>query len=475
MIYKLYQLASFLVYPLVRLLLLKRVAKGKEDPLRYTEKLGFYKIKRPKGKLIWFHAASIGEFNAILPVIKAIAEEFPYLNILVTTVTLTAANIAKNNLPINAIHQFMPLDCINIAQRFIAHWQPNLVIWTESELWPNIITLCKSQAELLLINARLSQRSSQRWNLVPSLAKTILTKFSLITAQSLETKLLLEGLGAEKVIYAGNLKFIAANFSFEAQEVNKLKLQMKNRVVLMAASTHPGEEAMFAKLHHKLRLNHPNLLTIIAPRHPSRINEVLEQLQGLSVVTRSSREEITKDTDIFLADTIGEFGLFFRLTEIVCIGGSWKKIGHSFIEPAKLRNLIIFGPCMDNSRELADEFLERKAALLAESPEKIEEIIEAYFENPENFSHFKDKFISNMILEGFKSFIDIHVKCYDNYDTYKVHFIGSIACLFKKELEQACLFHNVTLGQLIQKPIDGLVYYHLKAQTIKVENNERIN
>ena len=122
MIYKLYQLASFLVYPLVRLLLLKRVAKGKEDPLRYIEKLGFYKIKRPKGKLIWFHAASIGEFNAILPVIKAIAEEFPYINILVTTVTLTAANIAKNNLPINAIHQFMPLDCINIAQRFIAYW-----------------------------------------------------------------------------------------------------------------------------------------------------------------------------------------------------------------------------------------------------------------------------------------------------------------------------------------------------------------
>ncbi len=391
--YQIYKVVSYLIYPLVILLLALRVKKGKEDPLRYKEKLGFSKVKRPSGKLIWFHAASIGEFNAILPIIKSIAEEFPSLNILVTTVTITAAKIAQNNLPKNAIHQFAPLDCYNIVSRFIDYWQPNLVIWTESEFWPNMLMLCKKRAKLLLINARLSQKSFAKWNLVKPLAKFILDSFSLILAQSQETKLLLEQLDVKHVEYVGNLKFIAANFVFNLDEVSKIKSQIKNRVVLMAASTHSGEEEMFAQLQQDLKVKYPQLLSIIAPRHPSRREEVLDVFKQfkLKAVTRSSGEAVTDDTDILLVDTIGEFGLFFRLSEIACTGGSWHRIGHSFIEPAKLGNLIIFGSRMDNSREVADDFLARGGAIEANTVADLERIVAAYIESPTSFNHFKEQ------------------------------------------------------------------------------------
>jgi 3-deoxy-D-manno-octulosonic-acid transferase len=381
--YQLYKLLSFIFYPLVRLLLILRVSKGKEDQFRYKEKLGQYIIKRPEGKLIWFHAASIGEFNAILPIIKSITTH----NILVTTVTLTAAKIAESNLPSNAIHQFAPLDCVNIVKKFLKHWQPNLLIWTESELWPNMIALPK--ANIILLNARLSYKSYSRWKLIKPLANFILTRFNLILAQSQESKILLEKLGAKKVEYLGNLKFTAANFSFDPNEVETIKKQIKDRIVIMAASTHAGEEKMFKEVHISLKSKYPKLLSIIAPRHPERKASVLSDLEGLNTITRSSKKPITPEIDVLLIDTIGEFGLFFRLSEIVFTGGSWHKIGHSFIEPAKLDNLIIFGPNMNNSRELADEFINAKACLFAEKTEKIITIIEEYINTPKKFLTFK--------------------------------------------------------------------------------------
>lgn len=407
--YLIYQIISFIIYPIIRVLLIIRVAKGKEDPSRFKEKLGFYNIKRPTGKLIWFHAASIGEFNAILPVIKSITSH----NILVTTVTLTAANIAKNNLPSNAVHQFMPLDSIIIVKRFLKFWQPSLVVWTESELWPNMLTLCK--AEKLLINARLSKKSFAKWSMAPEFAKFILSKFSLIIAQSIETKDLLEKLGSKPVLYLGNLKFIAANFRFDESALKQLKLKMQDRIVVMAASTHKGEEEMIGKVHSKLKKKYPQLLTIIAPRHPSRIAEVKDTLKNHKLAIRSSGEEILKLTDILIVDTIGEFGLFFRLSQIVCVGGSWKKIAHSFIEPAKLGNLIIFGPNMSNSREVADEFLNEHAAIFAKDEKEIEQIIENYIKNPQDFIPIKNKAeiivdkmsqVKDKILEKMLPFID---------------------------------------------------------------------
>ena len=416
--YKIYKIISFLIYPLVIVSLFWRVLRGKENSVRCKEKLGFYRVSRAKGKLIWFHAASIGEFNAMLPVINSISEEYPEINLLVTTVTVTAANVAKHNLPDNATHQFAPLDCINIVHRFLDHWSPDLVIWTESEFWPNLLTLCQKRSKLLLINARLSERSFKRWLHVKSLAKLILDSFSLILAQSKETKVLLEKLGAENVVYAGNLKFVAANFAFNADEARKLKRQLKGRLVLMAASTHPGEEEMFALLQRNLKVKCPNLLTIVAPRHPNRADQVLKSLKQLKleVITRTSKEKIEDSTDILLVNTVGEFGLFFHLTEVVCTGGSWCKIGHSFIEPAKLKNLIIFGSHMDNSREVANEFLERDAAIMAANGVELEKIMTKYIEDPKAFARYKEngaKIVDEMnqvkeeVLEKIRVYVDI--------------------------------------------------------------------
>lgn len=390
--YQIYRLISILVYPFIKLLLKKRISKGKEDPVRFKEKLGIYKLNRPKGRLIWFHAASIGEFNAILPIIKNISEAFPKLNILVTTVTLTSAKLAANNLPKNAFHQFAPLDCDNIVRKFINYWQPNLVIWTESEFWPNLLYRAKDQAKVLLINARLSEKSYRRWSYAKALARLVLNCFSLILAQNEESKVFIEKLGIKDVINSGNLKFIAANFSYNQQDFKKLEQELQNRIVVMAASTHPGEEEIFIKIQANLKFIYPKLLMIIAPRHPERKSEVIDKIniKHLNFVTRSSEVEVTPNTDILLVDTIGEFGLFYRLTKIVAMGGSWCKIGHNFIEPAKLRNIIIFGPRMDNSREVAELFLERKAAILAENQESIQQVIEEYIINPKNFFAIQD-------------------------------------------------------------------------------------
>lgn len=395
--YKIYKNLSFLIYPFIKILLLLRVLKGKESKKRYKEKLGFASIKRPDGKLVWFHAASIGEFNAILPIIKEVEILYPNLNILVTTVTLTAASIASSNLPERVMMQFMPLDCINIVKRFLFYWRPNLVIWTESELWPNIIYEASKKAKLLLINARISKKSFKRWSLLPESAKSILGKFSLILAQSIETKAYLKSLGVRDVLFLGNLKFNAANFSYDKNELEQISPQIKDRVVIIAASTHPKEEEIFAQVHLNLKTSHPELLTIIAPRHVTRVDSIEKTLRNLNFVTRSSKEPITKDTDILLVDTIGEFGLLLRLSKITCIGGSWSRIAHSFLEAAKLNNLIIIGPNTQNSKEIADHFIENKAALFAKDEKEIEEIIRSYLKNPKSFDSYLNK--SSEIVE----------------------------------------------------------------------------
>lgn len=413
--YQIYKIISILVYPFIRLLLLNRVDNKKEDPNRYLEKLGYSGITRPSGKLIWFHAASIGEFNAILPIIRSISSEFPSLNILVTTVTITAARIAKDNLPNNAIHQFAPLDCYNIIKRFIEHWQPNLSIWTESEFWPNMLVLAKNRANLLLINARLSEKSFSKWLFAKPLAKFILSLFSLILTQNKESKIFIEKLGVTNVIESGNLKFIAENFIFNSKEVETLKKQVKDRPILMAASTHPGEEEMFIEIQENLKTN--NLLTIIAPRHPIRTKEMIELLKKskLNFITRSSKDKITKTTDILLVDTLGEFGLFYRLSNIVCVGGSWTRIGHNFIEPAKLRNIIIFGPNMNNSREVSDLFINKKAAIMAKNTSEIKEKVKNYILTPQKFYTYQNN-AENTVNEmnRIKTVVMSYIKPYIN-------------------------------------------------------------
>ncbi len=385
---KFYQFISWIIYPFIIILLSFRVFKGKENKLRYKEKLGYSTISRPDGKLIWFHAASIGEFNAILPIIKMICEKFNH-SVLVTTVTLTAATIAHNNLPKNSFHQFMPLDSIIIVRRFLKYWRPDLVIWTESEIWPNMLLQCK--AIKLLVNARISNSSFRIWKKFKNFSKMIFAQFDLILAQSEETKNYLEQLGGENILYLGNLKYVASQFDFDPNKLEALIKQVENRKIILGASTHAKEEAMLKEVHLKLKAKFPNLLTIIAPRHPQRIQEVINDLEGLHLAFRSQNHEITKDTDIFIVDTLGELGIFYRLSKVVCIGGSWKRIAHSFLEPAKLGNLIIFGPNYSNSKEVSELFLNEKAAILAKDVDEIANYIDNFFSHPVDFGSYVNK------------------------------------------------------------------------------------
>lgn len=391
MLKKIYYYISFIIYPLVLLNLKLRVMSGKENKLRFREKLGFTDKLRPAGPLIWFHAASIGEFYAILPVIKTIKDSFPSINILLTGVTITSAEIAQKNLPPGVIHQFAPLDCPNICNKFIMHWKPNLVIWTESEIWPNLLIKAQKNSKLLFINARISFKSYGKWLTIKSFAQYILSLFDLILAQSTETKDYLLNLGAKNVECFGNLKFVASNFNYSEGELIDLKNQLADKSIVMAASTHPGEEEMLVGVYKNLKIIYPNLFLIIAPRHPSRAASVLEFLTSakINVITRSSNQKIDSKTDVFLIDTLGEFGLFYRLTEVVCMGGSWSRIGHSIIEPAKLDNLIIFGPNMDNSREVAASFLSHKAATFAKDSDEISNIIKIYLDDKSKFTSYK--------------------------------------------------------------------------------------
>lgn len=413
--YQLYKFLSLLIYPFIKLLLSNRVKNGKEHSERYVEKLGYTTKIRPEGKLIWFHVASIGEFNAVLPIIREISNKYPKVYILVTTVTLTAAHIAENNLPHNAFHQFAPLDCYNIIKRFLDYWHPDLTIWTESEFWPNTLTLTAKHSKILLINGRLSQKSYQKWRIVSFFAKKILSNFSLILTQNKESKIFLQLLGLKGIIELGNLKFVADNFAFNEDEIDNLKKQIGTRIVLMVASTHPGEEEIFAQIHKNLKQY--NILTIIAPRHPIRKNEVIEMLtkEKISFITRSSKEKIKDKTDVLLVDTLGEFGIFYRISNIVCVGGSWTRVGHNFIEAAKLKNLIIFGPNMENSREVADFFLEQKASIEAKKPNEIEKIIRHYIYAPKNFSNYSDNatkivYEMNKVKEVVMDYIDPYIK-----------------------------------------------------------------
>ena len=394
--YKIYRFLSLIIYPFLWLLASYRIKINKEESSRVKEKFGFYNKPRPSGKLIWFHCASVGEFYSIIPLLKKITESYPQYFILLTTVTITAADIAKKNLPANCFHQFAPFDSIICVRRFLKHWTPNLILFTESEFWPNMISEANSYGPIILINGRMSFKSFKKWQYAKKLLSYLLEKFSLILVQSIETQNYFREFTNKNILYLGNLKYVAANFNYNQELLKKLQLLTSSKTILMLASSHPGEEIIFFRMQQNLKIQFPELITIIAPRHINRTLDIITQAKdfSLNLVLRSNYQQIDQATDIILIDTMGEFGLFYRLSSIVAVGGSWQKIGHNFIEPAKLDNLIIFGPNMQNSQELAQEFLKKRASLLAKSPDEITQIVSSYLKQPKKYNEIKNNAIS---------------------------------------------------------------------------------
>jgi 3-deoxy-D-manno-octulosonic-acid transferase len=352
---KAYRVLTRMAAPFAPLILDWRTRRGKEEPERRPERYGVASAPRPAGFLVWFHAASVGEANAALPVIETIAAERPELRMLLTTATVTSARLTRTRLPKGVLHQYIPLDNQNFMQRFLQHWHPDLAVLVESEIWPNLVLETKARdVPLVLINGRMSTSSFKRWRRRPGLSRTIFSSFDLVLAQNDELAERFAQLGVGRAIDVGNLKADAPPPPADLPGRRKLSAALAGRTVWLAASTHPGEDDIIAAAHLKMRAARPDLVTIIVPRHPERGPLIADQLKptSLSVALRSEGKLPDASTDIYVADTIGELGLFYALSPVAFVGGSLvKRGGQNPVEPIKLGAAVLTGPNFQNFRD----------------------------------------------------------------------------------------------------------------------------
>jgi 3-deoxy-D-manno-octulosonic-acid transferase len=337
-----------------RLVLRARAAAGRERPERLGERRGHPAAPRPDGALVWIHAASIGELVSMLPIVETLAERG--FAALVTTVTVTSADIAAARLPAGAIHQFVPLDVPRYVRRFLDHWRPDLALFAESELWPVTIgELSRRRVPLVLANARMSARSYGRWRRARPLARALLSRIDLCLAQSEADARRLASLGARRVEIAGNLKLDVPPPPAPPEAMFRLRQAVGRRPMMLAASTHPGEDELVVRAHGTVRRAAGGILTVIVPRHPERGAAVaaLAESAGLAVEQRTAAAVPAAATDVYVADTVGELGLFFRLADVAFLGGSLVPHGgQNPVEPAKLGAPIVHGPYVHNFAEL---------------------------------------------------------------------------------------------------------------------------
>jgi 3-deoxy-D-manno-octulosonic-acid transferase len=358
MILFLYRLLTTLGGPLVGYHLQRRVVRGKEDAARLGERTGVAGQERPDGPLVWLHSASVGEAVSMLPVIKALQARY---TVLVTTGTVTSAAMMAERLPEGAIHQFVPVDRIPWVRRFLVHWRPDLALWSESEFWPNLlIETAARRIPMILLNGRISERSFRRWQRVPDFIRRLLAGFVLCIGQSEEDARRLSALGAGRTACVGNLKFSAPVLPADEGALAELRAALGDRPRWLAASTHAGEEALAGRVHAALDI--PGLVTIIVPRHPKRGAEIAADLEalGLKPARRSLGEPIG---DVYIADTMGELGLFYRVAPLVFIGKSLiGRGGQNPLEPARLGASVLFGPHMGNFVDIAARMQQAGAA-----------------------------------------------------------------------------------------------------------------
>jgi len=352
----LYRLVSTAAGPLVRLFLERRLRTGKEDCARMGERFGESEKPRPGGPLIWLHAASVGESVAALPLIERLLSQNTELHVLITTGTVTSAKLLKDRLPQRAFHQFVPVDLPYAVRRFLDHWRPDLALWMESEFWPNLLRITRRRGvPMVLVNARVSPHSYIGWQRFPRTIERLLSSFELCLSQNQGEAKRLTELGAINVVTLGNLKFAVPPLPAGEKELAEFRKNTAGRTLWLASSTHPGEEEMAAQAHREMCADFPGLLTVIVPRHITRGAAITRLLrgEGMNVARRSAGEALTEETDIYVADTMGELGLFYRLAPVVFLGGTLVTHGgQNPIEPGQLDCAIVTGPHIFNFLEI---------------------------------------------------------------------------------------------------------------------------
>jgi 3-deoxy-D-manno-octulosonic-acid transferase len=404
--FEIYRLCLRLGAPFLHTLLDKRTRKGKEDPERLQERKGKPGKPRPPGPLVWVHAASVGEAQSTLILIDNILKLKNNINVLVTTGTVTSARMMSQKLPARAFHQFYPVDHPDWVKGFLDHWRPELVLWMESEIWPCMLQeIKKRDIPAALINARLSAKSARLWKLLPGPARQLLSAFSSILAQTQEDAAHYAALGAKHIHVTDNLKYSAKPLPVDETDFKNLQGYLRDRPVWVYASSHKGEEALACRVHQILQAAIPELMTIIIPRHIQRGAEIRSICQSYSL--KAAQREAEKflpvdDTDIYIADTMGELGLFYRLAPVACIGRSFSDDGgggHNPIEAAQLNCAVLHGPNVQYQKQIFREMDEAGAALEVRDEKELTDYLRrmltdrAYLEQQQRaaFAFAKDK------------------------------------------------------------------------------------
>ncbi len=330
-----------------------RLKKGLEDSLRYKERYGIIKKPCPDGGVIWLHGVSVGESLSLLPLIQKIQAQKPTANILVTTTTTAAQRVISSRINASKIvHQFIPFDATKWVNKFIDHWQPKAVFFVESEIWPNILWQLRSRSiPVILLNARLSEKSLRNWLLIKGITKKLWKCFSFIYTQSDIFTKRFRGLGAENVEALGNIKLLSDVLPFHETELEHWKSQIGKRVCWVVASTHQGEEEIIFRVHQEVKKDFPSLLTIVVPRHVGRCEDILLKTEGLKIAKFS--DHLLQDEDVLLVDAMAKLGVFYRLSTVAFIGGSLTPIGgHNPLEPAMIGAFPLWGPHFFNMDDM---------------------------------------------------------------------------------------------------------------------------
>ncbi len=349
---RLYSAAANLIAPLAYARVKDKLAAQGTDPARLSERMGRTTAKRPKGPLIWFHAASVGESVSVLRLITHMGEIHPHWSFLITSGTATSAQVVAGRLPSRTTHQFAPLDARRAIDRFLAHWHPSAAIFVESELWPQMLERThRAGLPMALINARMSDGSARNWKRAPKTARHLLGVFAHIHTQDARTTAHLHDLGLARAATGQNLKSLSGPLRFDAAEKDRMSHLIAGRAVWLASSTHPNEDEVMLAAHKALLRQNPDALLVLVPRHPERgpALETLIATSGLSAARRAIGGQITGQTQVYLADTLGETGLWYALCPLTCLCGSFTPVGgHTPYEPAYAGSAILHGPLYAN-------------------------------------------------------------------------------------------------------------------------------
>ena len=409
-----YRILTNLILILSPIIIFIRLLKKKEHPKRFKEKFGFYTKKKFKGKLIWFHGASVGEILSIIPLIESLEKNKEIKQILITSNTLSSSKILSNLKLTKTIHQFFPIDTNYHTQKFLKYWKPSVAVFIDSEIWPNMITnIKKTPISLILMNARITDKSFKRWKLFKSYAKKIFFNFDICLSSSHKSKKYLKSLGAKNIKHVGNLKFTQSekNITFLDNDLKKFFLSKR---IWCASSTHNTEEFICANVHKKLKIKYKNLLTIIIPRHIHRTEEIVNEMKklNLNIHLHNSKNKIDKDTDIYLVNSFGQTKSFFKVCKTVFLGGSMiKHGGQNPLEAARFGCKILHGPNVWNFDEIYDLLRKNKVSRKIINSNQLSLNVDKMLNNKNKYRSLENKIknLGNKILISTLSEINFYI------------------------------------------------------------------